>query len=81
MKFNVRALSLTAGILWGLTIFFATLWLLVFGYSGHFITVLNHFYFGYSFSIVGAFIGLVWGFVDGVICGAIFGWLYNALAS
>ncbi len=38
MKFNVKALSLTAGILWGLTIFLATLWLLVFGYNGHFIS-------------------------------------------
>jgi hypothetical protein len=80
MKLNVKALALTSGILWGLTIFLATLWLIVFGYSGQFIRVLDHFYIGYSFSVAGAFIGLVWGFVDGLICGAIFGWLYNKLA-
>jgi len=80
MKLNVKALSLTAGILWGLTIFIATLWLIVFGFDGHFIRVLDHFYFGYTFSVGGAFVGLIWGFVDGAICGAIFAWLYNKLA-
>ena len=81
MKLNVKALALTSGIMWGLTVFVATLWLIVGGYSGHFIRLLDHFYFGYRFSVLGAFIGLVWGFVDGLICGAVFGWLYNKLAA
>jgi len=81
MKFNIKALALTCGILWGLAVFIATLWLLGFGYGGFLMSKLNHFYFGYSVSVVGAFIGLIWGFVDGSICGAVFAWLYNRLAS
>jgi len=80
MKLSVKALALASGILWGASVFIATLWLKVMGYDGRLITQLDHFYLGYSFSVLGAFVGLVWGFVDGAICGAIFAWLYNRLA-
>jgi hypothetical protein len=80
MKLNVKAFALTSGILWGAGVFFVTLWLITLGYEGGMMRQLNHFYFGYSFSVVGAFIGLVYGFVDGAICGALFAWLYNRLA-
>ena len=80
MRFNVKALALTCGIFWGATVFLATVWLMVFGFEGQLISMLDHFYFGYSFSFVGAVIGAIWGFVDGAVCGAIFGWLYNKLA-
>ncbi len=80
MKLNVRALALTSGIMWGAGVFLATLWLLAMGYDGQLISKLDHFYFGYTFSVGGAFVGLVWGFVDGLACGAIFAWLYNRLA-
>ena len=80
MKLSIKAFALTSGIFWGLTIFVSTLWLIAFGYDGHLIMALNHFYFGYSFSIVGAFIGLAWGFADGLICGALFAWVYNKIA-
>ncbi len=81
MKLNLKALALTSGLLWGGAVCFATLWLIALGYEGTVIRQLDHFYFGYSFSVVGAFIGLAWGFVDGAIGGALFAWLYNKLAS
>ena len=80
MRLSIKALALTCGILWGATIFLATVWLLAFGFEGELISNLDHFYFGYSFSYLGAVIGAIWGFVDGLICGAIFAWLYNKLA-
>jgi hypothetical protein len=80
MRFDVKALALTCGIFWGATILFATVWLLALGFEGELISNLDHFYFGYSFSYVGAVIGAIWGFVDGAFCGAIFAWLYNKLA-
>jgi hypothetical protein len=80
MMLSVKAFALTSGILWGAVVCFATLWLLMMGYDGRLISQLNHFYLGYSFSAVGAFVGLAWGFVDGAVCGAIFAWLYNKLA-
>jgi hypothetical protein len=81
MKLNVKAFALTSGLLWGGAVCFATLWLIAFGYSGSLIRQLDHFYLGYSFSVVGAFIGLAWGFVDGAVGGALFAWLYNKLAA
>jgi hypothetical protein len=80
MKLSVKAFALTSGIFWGAVVFLATLWLLMRGYDGKLISQLDHFYPGYSFSAVGAFVGLAWGFVDGAVSGAIFAWLYNKLA-
>ena len=80
MKLSVKAFALTSGILWGALVCLATLWLLMMGYDGQLISQLDHFYLGYSFSAVGAFVGLLWGFVDGAVCGAVFAWLYNKLA-
>jgi hypothetical protein len=77
---NTKAFALTSGIVWGAMVFLATVWLLVFGYEGQLIRMLDHFYFGYSFSYVGAVIGGIWGFVDGAICGLVFAWLYNKIA-
>ena len=79
MKLNPKALALTSGLLWGLTVFATTIWLLIIGSPGKTIGLLGKFYFGYSFSWGGAFIGLIWGFIDGLICGFIFAWLYNRL--
>ncbi len=80
MKLDIRAFAFTAGILWGLCIFVCTLWLLAWGYDGHLIVTLNHFYFGYTYSVTGAFVGLAWGFLDGAFCATLFAWLYNKLA-
>ena len=50
MKFNVKALALTSGLLWGGAVCLATLWLLARGYDGALIRQLDHFYIGYTFS-------------------------------
>ncbi len=80
MKLNVKAYALTCGILWGLAVLLGTWWLLIRGADGEIITKLSAFYIGYSYSWGGAVIGLLWGFVDGLIVGAIFAWVYNKLA-
>jgi hypothetical protein len=79
MKLSVKAFALTCGILWGLAVLLSTWCLLILGSPGGIISKLSTFYIGYSFSWGGAVIGLLWGFVDGLICGAIFAWLYNKL--
>jgi hypothetical protein len=80
MRLDVKAFALACGILWAAVIFLATIWLIVFGSGGETIRLLGAFYFGYSFSFLGAIIGAIWGFVDGLIGGAILAWLYNKLA-
>ncbi len=80
MRLDIKAFGLACGIMWGLAVLVATLWLIVSGSGGTFMQYLDNFYIGYSFSVVGAFIGAIWGFFDGLIGGVIFAWLYNKLA-
>jgi hypothetical protein len=77
MKLNVKALALSGGIVLALGVFLLTVWYLIFGYEGATLQKLHHVYLGYSISWGGAFIGLVWGFIDGFIGGALVAWLYN----
>ncbi|TKJ41079.1 hypothetical protein CEE37_05275 [candidate division LCP-89 bacterium B3_LCP] len=79
MRLNVKALALTSAILVGVGLFLATWWLIILEGSGATTTIFNRVYLGYTITPLGSIIGLVWGFVDGLICGAIFAWLYNAL--
>jgi hypothetical protein len=80
MRLNTKAFAFTCGILWAATIFLATVWLLILGYHGEVMSNLDHFYLGYTFSYPGAVVGAIWGFLDGLICGFIFAWLYNKLS-
>lgn len=77
MRLNVKALALTAAICWGAAMFLTTWWLIILGSGGTKI-IFNIVYPGYSVTPLGSIIGLVWAFVDGLICGAIFAWIYNA---
>lgn len=80
MKLSVKAFALACGIMWGLGLFALTL-LAVYanGYGADFLKICEM-YPWYEISLAGAFIGLVWGFIDGLIGGAVFAWLYNLLA-
>jgi hypothetical protein len=79
MKLNVKAFGLACGILWGLGLCLLTLWIIAFdGPTGE-TTFIGRVYRGYSISYGGCIAGLIWGFVDGLIGGVIFAWLYNLL--
>jgi len=80
MKINTKALAISTGIICGLFVFLLTLWFLVMGYNGNLLAKLDGVYLGYSVSWLGAFIGLIYGFVDGLIGGALLGFLYNKFA-
>ena len=65
----------------GIGLYFFTWWVIVFdGITGE-PTIIGRLYRGYSISPEGSFIGLIWAFVDGVIGGGIFAWLYNMLSN
>jgi len=80
MKLNIKAFSLTCGLFAGLGLFLLTWWIILFDGSTTGLTFIGRIYRGYSISMTGSFIGLAWGFIDGLISGAIFAWLYNFLA-
>lgn len=79
MKLDIKAFALACGILWGLAMFVVTWWVIMFDGASGSSTWLGPIYRGYTVSPIGSFIGLAWGFVDGLIGGAIFAWLYNKL--
>lgn len=81
MKFNIKAFALTCGIWWGFAIFALTWWIIAFDGTTGEITLIGKLYRGYNITPLGSILGLIWGFFDGLICGAIFAWLYNFLSA
>jgi hypothetical protein len=81
MKINVKAFAVAAGVWWGLGLFALTWWMILFQGATGDPTVLGRVYRGYSLSPIGSVIGLAWGFVDGLIGGAILAWLYNRVSN
>ncbi len=80
MKLNVKAFALACGLIWGVGLLGLTWWLIMFeGATGEKLGI-GRFYIGYNVSAVGSVIGMVWGFFDALIGGAIFAWLYNLLS-
>ena len=83
MKFNIKALALACAILWGAAILLVGLANLIWGsYGQHFLQILS-FYPGYhaTRSIGQVVLVTLYAVADGLIGGAVFGWLYNRLAA
>lgn len=83
MKFNLKALSLTAGILWALAIFLTAIANIMWqGYGDTFLQMMSSIYPGYHAdrSIGSVIIGTLYAFGDGAVCGLVFGWVYNMVA-
>jgi len=81
MKLKPLALGIALGIVWGGALFFTTLLSVFTGYGKLFLEALpQSIYPGYSISLVGSLLGLIYGFLDGLVCGALIGWIYNKIA-
>jgi len=80
MKLDLKAFSLTCGIIAGLGLFVLTWWIIIFEGATGDQTMIGMVYRGYNISAMGSVMGLIWGFVDGMIGGLVFAWLYNKLA-
>lgn len=81
MKLNVKAFALAGGIFWGAVMFLMTLLAATTGYGVEMMEAIGTIYaWGYNISVGGAFVGLVYGLVDGLIGCGLFALLYNKLA-
>jgi hypothetical protein len=78
-KLQPVPLGLAAGILWSVSVFILGL-TAIGGWGGGIVAGLGTFYIGYGPSFVGAIIGAVWAFVDGLVGGVLLAWLYNMFA-
>jgi hypothetical protein len=84
MKLNIKALALTAGILWALALLLVGAANLMWsGYGVAFIQLMASIYPGYhaAGSIGDLIVGTLYALVDGAICGLVFAWLYNFFVS
>ena len=81
MKLNIKSFAITCAFMWGLGLFLITWWIIALDGATGEMTFIGRVYRGYSISPVGSLLGLVWGFFDALICGAIFAWLYNLLTA
>ena len=80
MKLNLKALVLTAGIVWALAVFLVGVLNLIWsGYGVAFLQLIASIYPGYhaTSSFGDVIVGTLYALVDGAICGLFFGWLYN----
>ncbi len=77
MKLNVKAFALACGILWGLGLFLLTWWIIAFDGVTHEVTMIGRLYRGYTISPAGSLLGLLYGFVDAFIGGAVLARLYK----
>ncbi|MDH3309587.1 MAG: hypothetical protein OEM95_02715 [Gammaproteobacteria bacterium] len=83
MRFNLTALSVTAGLIWGGAILLVALANLVWpSYGRAFLELVASLYPGYGAgnTLGQAIVGTLYGGVDGAIAGFLFGWLYNFLS-
>lgn len=79
-RLDLKALALAGGVLWSAGILLLGLAAWLFDWGTALVTLFASLYVGYAPTLAGSFIGAAWGFIDGLVCGAAFAWLYNALA-
>jgi len=83
MKLSIKGMAWTAGILWAACLFVTGILNLMFpGYGASFLNGMKSIYPGYAAmsGFVAVIVGTLYALVDGLICGAIFAWLYNKMA-
>ena len=73
------ALGVAIGVLWAIYVFCIGI-TAMFGWGVALVDVLASLYIGYGASIIGAIIGAIWAFVDGLVAGVIIAWVYNKVA-
>jgi hypothetical protein len=75
-------LGFVLGLVFGLVIFIATIWLVIKGGKpvGPHLSLLSQYFIGYRVTFWGSFVGFAYGFVLGTLCGSIIGWIYNKIA-
>ena len=81
MKMDIRAFAIAFALVWGLTVFLLTWWLIFMeGATGE-VPEVGRVYLGYNISPLGSIIGTTWAVFDGFIGGAIFAWIYNQIVA
>jgi hypothetical protein len=84
MRLNISAMSAASGILWGACIFFVAVANMIWpAYGQAFLVWCASFYPGYrpGTGLGSVVLATIYALADGAIGGAIFGWIYNKVAT
>lgn len=79
MKLHSAKFGLAFGILWAAATLIMGLTSTFWGYGNAWVEFIGTMYIGYAPTIVGAIIGMVWGFFDAFIGAFLLAWIYNKL--
>ena len=77
---KVQKVALTGGIIWGGIMFITTLASVWWGYGTDFLMVWQSIYPGFTISLTGSILGLIYGFLDMYVGIYIIYWVYNKVA-
>ncbi len=80
MKLNVVSLGIALGVVLGLTFFLTTI-MIVLQSGGAHLHLLRRVCPGYSVSVAGSFLALVYWFIYGFVGGALLAFIYNRVSS
>jgi hypothetical protein len=77
-KISPLGLGLGLGTVWGVSLLITT-WVSYYtGYAELFLnTMAGSIYPGYSITLPGSFVGLLYGYIDGILGGLVIGWIHN----
>jgi len=84
MKLSIKAFALASGLIWAAAVLVTgVINLNSPGYGEHFLNMVSSIYPGYDVSpaMASVLIGTAYAFVDGLVGGVVFSWLYNKLSS
>lgn len=81
LRLNGNITGLALGTVGGLTVFCATVILVIKGgpHVGRHLQLLSQFFIGYTVTWSGSFVGLLYGFVTGYLAGWVVAWIYNGI--
>lgn len=76
-RLSVVSLGVAIGLTWALSMFLMGLASWHFGWATPIVTMMGSMYIGFKPTLIGSFIGLAAGFVDGFIAGVLIAFFYN----
>ena len=79
MKLDVKAFAVACAIIWGVGLPLLTWWTMALDGPSTDPTWIGRIYRGYNLTFVGSLYGAIWAFLDGLVGGALFAWLYNLI--
>ena len=81
VRLNGNVLGFVMGSVFALAMFVATNWLVLKGGEvvGPHMRLLDQFYWGYTVTFLGSFVGAAYAFATGYVAGLFIGWIYNGV--